>query len=719
MAYTPQEEAAWAQYQAQQSQPSNPAQSSYTPQEEQAWAQYQKSQAQAVPAPNNSSGNWLWDQATSIARAVAQPAVETAEGTQNLVSRGLGYLFNKSPETFGTYHDDLLKNAANPTEAALLSIPASFLLPGGALLKGAKGLEALGTGAGLGAGYGAAMGAAQDPNSNVLKDSALGAAIPTALTGLLKGVPAAIGGTINAGKGAVAKSVLNNLDQASQRPYSSVATPQQAANKLAMIGDAPVDIGHLVNDVGLAQKYKKMSTLWGSNNPQRMEEVVGKTNQVGDELANQMWQGHDENTGTQAVLDHIKDNAAMHNAVSKDMYDQLSSQAGNRGIVTNDRPNSQEVAQQLLQDHKNTENLGGVSWLSNSPHLKLIQSIAKGVSPANVDSSGNPLKTDADYKDLKNLRTFVGSQIAAHQQSPANNRDNAAIGNLGKVYNALNSDMGAALESNPDLHKMWGDASQYYKNNVVPYNRNKAINNLVNSDSTQNIFNTLNKNDPQIQQVVSHMNPEYQKLLLGLGMRNAVKQDFANDTVSGNATKLASAYSKLNNSPILQNTLDDSDHDLFKKLSVMNDIAKPYRPLLNSPETGAKNTGMMSKLLQAGTGLSASMGAHSLGLSALPATALGLGGTAALIKGGNALTNLMANPKILEAYSNPDQRNALIREAVKSAKGLSSGQLSPLPGLQQTGQQNVKNNLLKQLPKNIASKVSDPRLINYLLNIGN
>lgn len=674
--------------------------------------QYQQSTQQ----PQQPEGNALWNHVTSIARGVAQPAVDLAEGTQNLVSRGLGALTGKSPETYGTYHDNLLAGAANPTEAMLASIPASFALPGGALLKGAKGVNALARGAGLGAAYGGVMGATKD-NSNILSDMAMGAAIPTALSGLIKGVPAGIKGAVNAGKTALAKSTLNKLEEASQRPYSSVATPQQAANKLAMTGDAPIDLGSLVNDVGLSQKYKKMSNLWGSNNPQRMEAVVGKTDQIADNLADQMWQGHDENTGTQAVLNHIKNNAELHKNVANKMYGQVESEAANRGVLTNERPNSQEIAKQLLTDHANTENLGGYSWLSNSPYKKLVENISKGVSPAKVDSQGNPLKTDADFSDLQNLKSFVGKEIGKQQKLGADVRDNDAISNLGKLYGGLNEDMGHALEQqHPDLHGLWKDATKYYKDNVVPYNKNKVVNDLVNSDSAQNLFNALNKNHPQIQKVVEHMQPTYKKLLLGLGMKNAVIQDVTeNNKVSGNASKLVSAYAKLNNSPILKTALDSNDHDLFQKLTVMNEMAKPYRPLLRNPETGAKNTGLLAHGAQGLGVLGSALGAHALGIGALPAAAAGLVGTGALIKGGNALTDLMANPKILEAYSNPGQRNSLIKEAISSGK-------TQLGTTANTKSNTTAGGLLKALSKGAsgtASKIPDPRLINYLLNIGN
>ncbi len=639
----------------------------------------------------------LGDFAQDIALGVADPAMQLAYGTQNLASRGLSKLTGKPAEDFGMYQGNLIDQAPNPMVAGIASVPGAFALPGGALLKGAKGINALATGAGLGAGYGAAFGASQDPNSDILTDTAIGAAIPAGIVG---GAQAVKGG-VNAVKGIVAKNKLNKLEKASQKPYSDVKTPEDVAKILNTIGeDVPIDLGTITGSVREANKYKKSSNLCGSNNEERMREAVKKTDNIADRLAAEMSQGvHDEATGTDAVVKHIKENYASHLGKFKSLDEELSTLAKDRLIDTTSRPNSVQSATRILNDLADTETKGGSHFLSGDKNLKrLIENVKSGGSPLSTDViTGAPIKVRQDYNDLKNMRTYVGEQIGNLKSVPFAKRDKKAIGELGEIYYALDDDMEAALQAHPEMLPAWANRSKYYKENVKPYEKNNRIADIVESNDQTSLFTKLNSTDKDIQKVVKDMSPEAQKLLLGLGFKGAIKEDLATGQISGKTAQIAAGYERLNNSPVLKQVLDEKDHALFKKLGKLHGLTKDYRPLLKNPETGAKNT----KLLQeAALAIPAALGLGAgavTGTGLLPAAGLALG-TGAYVKGKNVMADIMANPGIAKAYANPSERNALIRESISQMR-------SP-----------KEEKILNKIVNKASQMSTSPSVINYLLN---
>lgn len=648
----------------------------------------------------------IGDFAQDVGYGVAQPTLDLAQGTQNLISRGLSKVTGLPVDRFGTYHDDLTNQAPDPYIAKAASIPGALLAPGGALLKGATGANALLRGAGLGAGYGAAYGAAHDNNNNVLSDMTVGALAPAGLSAagkvISKGIGMPLNATTNLIKQKLAEKALNKVDQKSQIPYSQVQSPQQAAQTLNTTGnDIPLDLGTLVNDVKLSNKYKKSSNFWGSNNEDRMSEAIGKTDQIANNIAQEITQGKDEAGATEAVAQHIKDNYNAHNNEFQKLDDTLSQAAKGRHVDTDYRPNSGQAATDILNDMKDVENKGGYHFLSNNPSLeKLIENIKSGSSPVSLGSNvkNSEIPNPRNYQDLKDLRTYVGKQVGALKSAPLQNRDQTAINGLGKIYWGLDSDMGQALESHPDLAKMWKDRSSYYKQNLKPYDQNQKVNDIVTSDEHTNLFNKLNSTDSDVGKVIDDMDTPHKKLLLGLGMKGALKEDLASHAMEGNAARITSAYRKLNNSPIFKRALDENDHELFRKLGTLSNLTNPYRPLLKNPETGAKNTKLLEHAASVAPAALAGL-AGAMGGEGLKTTALAALGTAATLKYKNMMSDILANPKTLEAYANPNKRKALLKEAINN--------INP----------NKSQGIVNKIGQKAYQSLSNPSVANYLLNM--
>lgn len=681
--------------------------------------QYQQGGSAVDMGDISNIGSGLSELASSLARGLADPALQLAQGTQNLVSRGLSGLTGIPAQKFGLYNDSLLDGAASPELAELASIPGSLALPGGAILKGAKGLNALAKGAGLGGAYGAAMGASRNPNSNVEFDALLGAALPAGIMGVTKGIEAIPSG-INSLKRKTASGLINKLEADSANPYSQVLSPELAAKKLEMLGDVPVDLGTLVNDPGLADKYRKSANTFGSKTFDRAREAVGKTQMVADKMAEHLWQGHDEPSATAAIKGHLQNNFEFQKRYADKLYNQLDETAANRNVDTSERPNLKSVTDEFLTNYSEVQKKGGEHWLNDPTMYKLIKNINEGGTPVSFNyASGkaNPLRQD--YEDIKQLRSFLGSQLGELTSKPIAQRDYSTINKVSKLRQAAEDDIAHALKDEHselyDLHKM---ASDHYRDNVVPYLRSPNIDQILRNPDPQNVFNRLNvASDPEEQKYLSkaieHMDPTYQKLLLGLGLKNAVKDDVLSGEIKGNATALVKGYDKLKNSPVLKQVLDDSDHEMFKKLGVMNESVKDYRPILKNPETGAKNTPLLMKLAQIAPGVGTAAGAALSGVGAIPAVLAGTGLVAGTTAYKNAISNLLANPKVLQAYAKPSDRTALLNEL--SRKSPQSTVNMPKTTAQRMLEKGGK--VAKTVTQKTANTLSNPMLINYLLNM--
>jgi len=648
-------------------------------------------------------GGGLKDFATDTAAGVADPSYQFALGLQNRLSQGLGKVSGMPAERFGQYDvDSLAAKAPDPMLAEALSLPGALLAPGGAALKGAKGINALLAGGGLGALYGVGYGG-KNPEGNVLEDAAVGAMLPAGMAGVGKLASMTGKGVADLAKSMAAKRMLNKTERESADAYSGVLTPDQAAQKLKAVGEEiPFDLGALVGDVKSAQKYKKGFNTYGSQVPARMQEAVSKTNQIANKMADELSQGYDEASGSEALLKHIKENYGMHKNEFIKLDDELANAASKKQIDTTNRAISRQAATDILDSLKETEMKGGVHFLSSNPSLKkLVENISRGGSPISVDiATGAPVKYRTNYDDLKNLRSYVGEQVGKLKRASIDKRDPEAIGELGKIYYALDDDMAASLKDHPDLLPLWKRRSEYYKNEVKPYEANKRVSDIVNSDEQANLFRKLNSTDPEILKAVDHMNPGMKKLLLGLGFKNAIKSDFGTGEMIGKPDMISKAYERLNNAPLLKHTLDESDHATFKKLSILNDLTKEYRPLLKNPETGAKNTKYLQEIaMSIPTALGLGAGVIA-GHSFAPAAAMAAG-TGAYIKGRNALNELRSNPKILEAYTNPKERNSLIKQAISQAN------------------ETKKSGVGTKITTKALKSLSNPSLINYLLNSGN
>lgn len=606
-------------------------------------AQYQNDAMQ-----DNSDPNMVRGMAKDLAYGVAQPFIDVGLGAANLATRGINAITGKN---YPTHQYDLASQAPDPVVSKAISLPASFLLPGGALLKGAKGIEGLAKAGALGGGYGALFGASQNPNSDVIGDAAIGTALPLGVKGAIAGV-----------KGLAKKglsSVLENYEKASQNPNTNVATPQQVQTKLANYEGAPVDIGAALNVPPLKEGYKLMSSVPFSKAPQNMQSVINQTDAVAQKIIDHLYQTHDYGSASDAVLQHIKNNREYQQNIAKGMYDNLAEKAKNRSIDTTNRPNSQAAAKQMLDEYNDIKQKGGYSWLDNGSHLKIVQNIANGASPLGINAAtGEPIKAQANFQDLKDLRTFIGKQIGALRNAPADKRDMSAVHSYGKIYDALNNDMGAILkEQHQDLHEQWQAANKHYKDNVVPYTKNRAIDNLLEQTSEPNLFTKLNKPDSDYQTIINHMDPTYQRMLMGLGMGNAVDTNPVTGQLETNAAKLIGGYNKIKDTPIAKQLLDDKDHTRFKQLQILNDAASGYRPSINKPATGYANQPL---LVKAAVAIPAALAAIK-GAGIIPSIATAI----STVGGTNKIANLLANPDLIRAYANPTERNALIGNVLK------------------------------------------------------
>lgn len=134
------------------------------------------------------------------------------------------------------------------------------------------------------------------------------------------------------------------------------------------------------------------------------------------------------------------------------------------------------------------ENVGNKK-ITNSPYSNQYTSLNKDIlrsySPS-IKEVHNDFIKNPTFNNAHKLQSDMGKRIAALKAG--NSKDSLTLDNierLEKAQNALKSDMSSYLgKNNPGLFNKYNEASDFYKNQVTPYNQNNTIRDIVKGRET-------------------------------------------------------------------------------------------------------------------------------------------------------------------------------------------------------------------------------------------
>lgn len=590
--------------------------------------------------------------AQNVGAGAAQPSINLASGIQTGIGQGLQAI-NPSYQPMAPIKQDpnlqLIANAPNPSIAEAISLPASFAAPGGALMKGTKGIEALIKGSGLGALYGGAFGTAQDPNSNFAMNALKGAAIPAALHTALSGIGRIVP--------SIVKNRLDKIEQQSQNPNADIRTPQEAhkildAQKTLGTGELPLSVGSLTNQPNYNSYYETGSKFPFAGQKGKMEESVGATNQATNRVYSDLF--GNETPSIEGIKSDFKQFHKDVTRESDDYYKDLFDTAKQSGLNNIDLSNTFNKAKNILNNSNMVKQTGGSTVLDKYPEVKtLVDKFSKPVGT--VDPATGIRSNRLDLEELQKRRSEIREAYDDLSfDAPKSVKKmlfNKGNGDPG-LYQLMDKDIEQNIKNtgNTELQDKWNKASDFYKNNVVPLRNEKLEKVHDNKDTSEGIVNSLLGN----KETLNLLPPGLKKQILGrklIGSVEGVDRETGKTSMEVNASKLIKGYNNLDikDKHLLDILLSPEEQNKLESLKVLHEATSRYRPQIKPPETGAKLAGLLSKGAVAATALGASMHPGTAGIAA---GGLGLN---------RIILDLMSHPDVLKAYANPQLRNNVLK----------------------------------------------------------
>jgi hypothetical protein len=592
-------------------------------------AQQQQQSQQISPADANFLGGVpaaLGSYAGSAIRGAAQGIANLGTGAINLQERLYAPLFGKPVPAPMSVNLD--QNDPNPLTSEAGNLASSFIpgMPevsgaeeaarlvgnvapkiGSFLSKAAPAINTAATGAGYGAVYGSANG-----NTPTAGSIAASAALPLGLQGAIKAPAAGI------------EFGLQKLAARSANPGSPLLTPQDAAQRLSLIGENnPVSFGTFINSKPLEKTYQStMASAPFSGVMPKLENSVAATDTQADSI-NKMLLGNtapsDVNTNIAA---EIKSNFSTNKNTASNMYEDAIKTADSNNFNLVSTPNVNAYLQKEQLD--NTIPSG-------------LESLAESYS------NGNAFKRDSNnivsLRQAQSQISSLGTQAASIASNPKEDQTKARW--LYGLQNALDNDIQVNLQGSPAQAK-YLQARAYFANNVAPY-KSPQIYPIAKGyvDNPQNLSGVLAKNQtPQIRTVAQQLSPQGKNLVLKDLFDNADSKDEQGKQIT-NASKLSNAYSNLSQNATDLLASPDVQNE-FNKLKALKSVSDSARLAINPPYTGGRLENMLKSLGWLGAGAYA--GLKSTG-AVIPTITGALGAN-------RGVARFMESPQLKQAYIN-------------------------------------------------------------------
>lgn len=487
---------------------------------------------------------------------------------------------------------------------------------------------------------------ANNPYDGLGEDFKKGALTNLALTPIFRALPA------------IQQRSIDKLRKDAYNGGMGMRTPEEVANISSMIGDLPVDFGTLVNAPTTKDIYKNwVSAIPGSGVKPRMQKVVAETDKEAKKILNYyLGDSLPENIGKEfrSELDTLKKDAKKE---SSQNYETFFREAKQQDLDINQRPRLKKVSESLLKQIEKKNKTGDLHPLNTSRDISILEKFTKGAGGFKekegqlYDSLGNKIISkekipDREIRDATDTYSELGRMERELYQAGDEKKS--------RYYTLLRKAMSADIEetlkkaNRPDLYKKWIDANSFYQNRYIPYAEPK-INAFINGLTSSKKAHTLLDDHELYPQVLNDISDKTLKKLIYQKMASKLSQD-ERGQLKARPYLLSNTYDKLEPS-FREKFMNNDEIYSFNRLNALDSFAKEYRPVLNTPQTGAlqKNLSIAGKAL-AFPAVAAFAGYHTSeehqARNALIASMLGL----SLSPVSRMYAARMTSPKLREAY---------------------------------------------------------------------
>lgn len=197
-------------------------------------------------------------------------------------------------------------------------------------------------------------------------------------------------------------------------------------------------------------------------------------------------------------------------------------------------------------------------------------------------------KEKPSFKNAHDLQSRLGQQSSDLYRS-SDSTDRSLAHQYTNARKTLIDEMKSTFKKHgdDDLVNAIEKASNFTKNNVVPYTKNRTINSIVTKKGLEevqpeNIHTILSKGDKSIKRIIEDLSPKAKNLILAKHLKSAVAHsEKGGQTV--NIEKLSSALNKVKNSSA-EKFLTPEHREIIKKIEKQSGVAPKI-------VTGAKAAG--------------------------------------------------------------------------------------------------------------------------------
>jgi len=209
----------------------------------------------------------------------------------------------------------------------------------------------------------------------------------------------------------------------------------------------------------------------------------------------------------------------------------------------------------------------------------------------NLEKLIKQFKEKPSFNAAHELQSRLGTE-GTYFRSSSDSLQKRIGSNYLDARKSLIDDIHKTFEKNndTDLSKLYKDATYNHKENVIPYQKNRTINQIVTKRdldevNPENIHNILAKNDEAVKRVVKDLSPESKNLMIAKELSPSIKQSEIHG-MSVDTNKLLEQISKIKNGKF-NKILSPDNRNLIKNLEKQLQFEQKYKePLKNLAKYG-------------------------------------------------------------------------------------------------------------------------------------
>jgi hypothetical protein len=463
--------------------------------------------------------------------------------------------------------------------------------------------DILGVGALLGAGN-----AASDQDASIGRGAAWGA------------TAGALGATAAKGVAKAFPVLMKYL------PFKATNSPEKMDEILKATEGLPVDIGSITGNNKAREAYvNKMSKTPLSGVPEKMEQVVNATDRKAKNFISRITEEGISTNYNEEIKKELIDTLAKNEEKVSNAYTEVSNAADKYNIpFVSD--NLKKTAQQELKKIKAAVKSGRLSEAGlNGEVLSTIKKLANpkrtqksaasplvGSSPeaqrAIEEMSAKSKEAIPGTLSLVDDERKVLSRMASQHLLDKNKNLHSIYS---KLANAAQKDIEETISKSevPQLNKMLKDARKLHADTVIPYRHTSIYDIIKNEKPSDILHNRLLTPDNKV---------VYQKL--STSSKNKALFNYLMDKarfdeegkLQANPTRIVEQSRSLGEMGRAR-VFSKEQQDALKNLTILNEIAKNYRPALKRPQTGVQSIDYLAKvpnIVGAGLGEAIDDGRH-------------------------------------------------------------------------------------------------------------